>query len=45
MDQLEYPSKEVWSERREWFEDLFDAEKRAGASFLMGEQATGLLVE
>ena len=45
MDQLDYPSKEVWIQRREWFEQLFDVEKYPGAGFLLGEQATGLLVD
>lgn len=45
MDQLDCPSKAVWAQRREWFERLFDVEKYPGAGFLVGEQATGLLVD
>jgi hypothetical protein len=45
MDQLDCPSRELWTQRREWFEQLFDVEKYPGAGFLVGEQATGLLVD
>lgn len=44
MDQIENPSEALWNERRDWFEDLFDIEKRGG-SYMVGEHATGLLVD
>lgn len=45
MDQIEFPLEELWHQRRDWFENLFDIEKRAGGGYLVGEQATGLLVD
>jgi hypothetical protein len=45
MDHLECPSEEEWTRRREWFEALFDIENKRGGSYLIGEQATGLLVD
>ncbi|MDR4483194.1 MAG: hypothetical protein R3B95_08205 [Nitrospirales bacterium] len=36
-------SEVLWQQRRGWFEDLFDIEKRGG--YMVGEQATGLLVD
>ncbi len=44
MDQIDHPSEALWKERRDWFENLFDIEKRGG-SYLVGEHATGLLVD
>lgn len=44
MDQIEHPPLSLWQHRRDWFEDLFDVEKRGG-SYMMGEHATGLLVD
>lgn len=44
MDHLEVPQRDVWDVRRVWFEDLFDIERRGGA-YILGEQATGLLVD
>lgn len=44
MDQIEHPPKELWQQRRDWFEGLFDVEKRGGG-YVIGEQATGLLVD
>lgn len=45
MDQIGHPSEELWEQRRIWFEDLFDIETKRGADYLIGEQATGLLVD
>jgi hypothetical protein len=45
MDHLQCPSEESWTQRREWFEALFDVENKRGGSYLIGEQATGLLVD
>lgn len=44
MDQLEYPSEEEWTRRRQWFEGLFDVDKRLGG-YSCSEQALGLLVD
>lgn len=44
MDQLEHPDERLWNERREWFEELFDIEKKGG-SYLVSEHALGLLVD
>lgn len=44
MDHLECPSEENWMRRREWFEALFDIEKRPGC-YLCSEQALGLLID
>jgi hypothetical protein len=44
MDHLECPSEEEWTRRREWFEALFDTERRLG-SYLCSEQALGLLID
>ncbi len=45
MDQLEYPSENVWNQRRKWFEALFDTENKSGGAYMIGEHATGLLIE
>ncbi|MFQ5443462.1 MAG: hypothetical protein ACE5EK_02480 [Nitrospinales bacterium] len=44
MDQIEHPSQTIWKKRQDWFEDLFDVDKRGGG-YLIGEQATGLLID
>lgn len=44
MDQINHPSQNIWEQRQEWFEILFDDDKRPG-SYMVGEQATGLLVD
>ena len=44
MNQLECPSPETWAERRKWFEELFDVDRRGGG-YIMGEHALGLLVD
>ncbi|MBS0155179.1 MAG: hypothetical protein JSS38_11325 [Nitrospira sp.] len=44
MDHIEHPSELLWQERREWFETLFDVEKRRG-EYLIGEQALGLVID
>jgi len=44
MNQIDHPSEALWEQRSDWFEDLFDIEKRGG-EYLVGEQATGLLVD
>lgn len=44
MDQIDHPSEALWKERRDWFEELFDIEMRGG-SYIVGEHATGLLVD
>lgn len=44
MDQIEHPPLTLWKQRRDWFETLFDVETRGG-SYLVGEQALGLLVD
>lgn len=44
MDQLEHPRQDVWESRRIWFEETFDTERRGGA-YILGEHATGLLVD
>ena len=44
MDQIEFPSKETWEKRREWFEQKFDVDAHGG-SFILGEHATALLVD
>lgn len=45
MDHLECPSEEEWMRRREWFETIFDYEKRPGHSYIVSEQALGLLID
>jgi hypothetical protein len=45
MEHLECPSEEDWTRRREWFEALFDTERRPGNCFLLSEQALGILVD
>ena len=44
MDQIEFPTREIWESRREWFEHKFETEARGGA-FILGEHATALLVD
>lgn len=44
MDQIELPDDVIWNNRRQWFELLFDVETRGGG-YLLGEHATGLLVD
>ena len=44
MDHLEHPERALWESRRRWFEDLFDIDRRGGA-YILGEHATGLLVD
>lgn len=44
MDHIEHPSEEDWTRRQEWFEALFDTEKRLGC-YLCSEQALGLLID
>lgn len=44
MDQLELPSAEIWEVRRQWFEEAFDVDRRGGG-YIIGEHATGLLVD
>lgn len=45
MDQLEAPDRQLWEARRNWFEAKFNIEKRGGAAYVFGEQATALLIE
>ena len=45
MDHLECPSEEDWTRRREWFEALFDFERRPGNCYIVSEQALGLLID
>lgn len=44
MEHLEYPSKEIWNLRRDWFEDLLFKHEGRG-SFLVSEQACALIAE
>ena len=44
MDHLEPPQRHVWESRRDWFEAIFDVDRRGGG-YILGEQATGLLVD
>lgn len=44
MDQIDCPSEHVWDARQAWFESVFDVDKRGGG-YLLGEHATGLLVD
>lgn len=44
MDQLEHPDPRTWEKRSRWFDDVFDIERRGGG-YIIGEQATGLLVD
>lgn len=44
MDHLECPSEEIWSQRREWFEALFDVDSKGGG-YIIGEHANGLLAD
>lgn len=44
MDHLEYPKKEVWEERRRWFESV-EEEYRSNGSYFVSEQACALIAE
>lgn len=44
MEHLEYPSAQVWEQRRVWFE-LAEAESRGEGSYLLSEQACALCAE
>src|SRR5436853_443697 len=44
MEHLEYPSKQLWEERRHWFEAL-EEESRGEGNYLVSEQACALIAE
>jgi hypothetical protein len=44
LEQIEYPSQDVWENRREWFEHTFSVERHGGA-YIIGEHGAGLLVD
>ena len=41
---LEHPAVSTWNERRTWFESQFDVDAKGGG-YIIGEQATGLLID
>jgi len=44
MDHLEYPSRDVWEERRRWFEGI-EERARGEGSYLVSEQACALTAD
>jgi hypothetical protein len=44
MEHLEYPSRQLWEERRHWFEFL-EEETRGEGNYLVSEQASALIAE
>jgi len=44
LDQIDYPARSVWEPRQKFFDDIFDFEPRGGA-YVIGEQASGLLID
>jgi hypothetical protein len=45
MEHLETPLSQVWEERQDWFENLFDVDNKGWGGYIMSEHATGLLVD
>jgi hypothetical protein len=44
LDQIDCPEPLIWKQRQEWFDELFDVDRRGGG-YVLGEHATGLLVD
>lgn len=45
MDQIEYPTIDVWESRREWFENTLEGGQYPYASYIVNDHATALLVD